>query len=95
MWRNWIQRHLTASAEILLHCHCFCEYEGNYAPLMYKYIDSKNCVQPGTLGIMYGSKWFETLQGANEPMRLKKLIKVVQLPLDLLVPWRLYSPRRG
>lgn len=49
MWRNWIQRHLTASAEMLLHCHCFCEYEGNYAPLMYKYIDSENCVQPGTL----------------------------------------------
>jgi hypothetical protein len=36
------------------------------------YVDSKNCTEPGTSGMMDGPKWFEILQGANEPMRSKK-----------------------
>lgn len=58
---------------------------------MYMYIDSKNCIQPGILGIMHGPKWFETLQGADKPMRMEKLIETIQLLLDHFIHRRLYS----
>lgn len=46
------------------------------------------------LGKMYGPKWLETLQRENEPMRLKKLMKIVQLPLGLFAP-RTCCPRKA